>query len=115
MALPNAQIRECLRATGEFLSKRRPPVEMRDKVDCRADIKGQEVTIFSVRPAFNDPRRKVEHPFAKARWVETQQVWKLYWIRSDLKWHSYTPFPESTSIARLLEEVDRDPLGCFFG
>jgi hypothetical protein len=49
MPLPTVQIRECLRATGEFLIKRRPPPELRDKLDFRTDISGQEVIIISVR------------------------------------------------------------------
>ena len=115
MPLPDAQIRACLKATGEFISKRRPPAEIRDKVDFRADINGQEVTLITVRPAYKDPRRKAEYPFAKARWVGSQKVWKLFWMRADMKWHSYKPLPESPSIATLLAEVDRDPHGCFFG
>jgi hypothetical protein len=113
--LPDVQIGECLAATGEFLSKRRPPPEIRDKVDFRADINGQSVTIVSVRPAFGDPGRKAEQPIAQARWIGTQKVWKLFWMRADLKWHSYEPLPESPSIATLLTEVDCDPHGCFFG
>jgi hypothetical protein len=57
----------------------------------------------------------VEHPFVKARWVGTRNVWRLYWMRRDLKWHSYSPLPESPSIGTLLAEVDRDSHGCFFG
>ena len=115
MPLPAVQIRECLIATGEFLSKRRPPPELRDKVDYRADIYGQDVTLISVRPAYGDETRKAEYPFAKARWVGTRKVWRLFWMRADLKWHSYQPLPESPSIGTLLQEVDRDPHCCFFG
>ena len=115
MPLSEIQIRECLSATGKFISKRRPPPEIRYKLDFRAHIKGQEVTLVSVRPAYGDKGRKTEYPIAKARWVATQKVWKLYWMRGDLKWHSYEPLPESASIGTLLEEVDRDPHCCFFG
>jgi len=115
MPLPDVQIRECLVATGEFLSRHRPPPEIRDKVDYRADIKGQEVTISEVRPRYDDETRKAEHPFAKARWVGTRKVWRLFWMRGDLKWHSYESFPESPNIGTLLEEVTRDPHCCFFG
>jgi len=115
MPLPDDQIRECLAATGEFLSNRRPPPNIRDQVDFRADIEGQEVTLFCVRPAYGNKEQKANHPIAKARWVGTRKVWRLYWMRGDLKWHSYTPLPESSSIATLLAEVDRDPHCCFFG
>lgn len=115
MPLPDDQIRECLLATGEFLSKRRPPPEIRDKLDLQANINGQVVTIISIRPAFDDVTRKAEHPIAKARWVARRKVWRLFWMRGDMKWHSYDPLPESPTIGRLLEEVDRDPHCCFFG
>ena len=115
MPLPDIQIRECLNAAGEFISARRPPPEIRNSVDYRADIKGQELTILAIRPAYNDQNQKVDHPIAKARWVGTRKVWRLFWMRSDLKWHSYEPLPESPSISRLLAEVHRDPHCCFFG
>ena len=115
MPLAEVQIRECLAAVGEFLCKRRPPPEIRDQVDIQANITGQELTIVTIRPAYDDPTRKCEYPLAKARWVQSQKIWKLYWMKGDLKWHAYPRFPESPSIAKLLEEVDQDPLCCFFG
>jgi hypothetical protein len=115
MALSEAQILECLQVTGAFISKRRPPPELRDKVDIRAHIKKSEVTLVSVHPAYDDETRKVQHPFAKARWVGTQKVWRLYWMRADLRWHAYQPLPEARRLESLLAEVDRDPHCCFFG
>jgi len=73
MPLSDVQIRECLAAAGEFLSKRRPPPDIRDKLDFRANINGQEVTIVSVRPAYGDLARKAEYPIAKARWVGVEK------------------------------------------
>jgi hypothetical protein len=56
---------------------------------------------------------KVEHPIAKAKWVDSRKVWRLFWMRADLKWHSYMPFPETSAIAAVLSEVVRDPYRCF--
>ena len=115
MPLPDHQLRECLAATGAFLSKRRPGPELRDQIDYRADIDGQTLTLLCVRPKFDDDTQKVAHPFARMRWVGAQKVWKLYWMMSDLKWHSYPWLPKSPSIAALMAEVDRDPHCAFFG
>lgn len=115
MPLSHEQIQECLAATGSFISKRRPPPELRDRVDYRALIVGSEVKLVCVRPHFQDESRKIEHPFAKVRWIAAQQKWRLYWMRADLKWHSYQPLPEAKSLAKILDEVDRDPHCCFFG
>jgi hypothetical protein len=115
MALTELQLRECLRAVGAFISKRRPRPAIRDKLDYRADIDGVNVTIVAVRPAYKDATRLVDEPVARTRWIGTRQVWRLYWMRADLKWHRYEPFPESPRIAAVLSEVDSDPHGCFFG
>jgi len=36
----------------------------------------------------------VEEPIAKARYVKIRDVWKIYWMRADCKWHSYPPAPK---------------------
>lgn len=36
-------------------------------------------------------------------------------MRKDLKWHLYEPLSESTRLEALVEEVDKDPYGAFFG
>jgi len=118
VALSDKQAGACLKAVGAFLEKKRPPVHIRDQLDYRADITGSALTIVKVRPAFDDKSRKIEHPVAKAKWVATRDVWRLFWMRADsadMKWHSYTPKPEAKSISALLSEVDRDLHGCFFG
>jgi hypothetical protein len=115
MPLPDDQVRECLGAVCAFLKRRRPPPKIRDQVDCRVDINGSEVVIVEVRPAYNNKRRKVDHLVAKAKWVAARKVWRLFWMRSDLKWHAYGPMPEAASIDAVLAEVARDSHCCFFG
>ena len=115
MALTQTQVEECLRVTGAFIAKRRPPPAIRDKLDYRADISGSTVTIVSIRPRYNDSRRKMDHPIARIRWIGTKKKWQLYWMRADLKWHVYEATSEIKSIADALEEVHRDPHSCFFG
>ena len=115
MAIPDSQLRACLSAVGDFLVKRRPPVHIREQLDFRADIKGSELVIVEVRPAFRDKTQTVEHPVEKAKWVGTRKLWRLFWMRADLKWHSYDPLPEAPDIKTLIGEVERDPHCCFFG
>jgi hypothetical protein len=115
VALSETQIQECLRATGAFIAKRRPPPHVRDQLDYRADIRGSTITIVSVRPRFDDPSSKIDHPIARVRWIGTKKEWRMYWMRADLKWHAYEPASAIRSISDALEEVHRDPYGCFFG
>ena len=48
----------------------------------------------------------------KMTFVKSQNIWKLYWMRADLKWHLYE---EYTNLDELLEELKTDPNGCFWG
>ncbi len=57
----------------------------------------------------------MEHPVAKATYVKTQGIWKVYWQRADLKWHGYEPDPEVETLQEFLAIVDRDEYACFFG
>jgi len=52
---------------------------------------------------------------AKATFVRTQNLWRGYWMRRDLRWHRYGPEPEVETIDAFLDVVDRDEFGCFFG
>lgn len=54
-------------------------------------------------------------PVAKAMFVRTQNFWRIYWRRADLKWHIYDPLAEAPGISRFLAEVEADPHGCFWG
>src|SRR5687767_13742200 len=115
MPLSPLQLQECLSAVGAFIEKRRPPASIRDQVDLRADISGEEVTIVEVRPRFDNKKLKIERSIARAKWVTSQNKWRLYWMRGDMKWHSYEPLPEAATLGVILDEVHRDPHCCFFG
>ncbi len=115
MPLPATQLQACLQAVGAFIEKRRPPARIRPKLDIRADINGSEVVIYHLRPHFQETHRILELPFAKAKWIDSHQVWRLFWMRASGKWNAYQPFPEAKTIAAILAEVDRDSHCCFFG
>jgi hypothetical protein len=57
----------------------------------------------------------LEHPIAKATYNKSKRLWRVFWMRADLKWHSYQPIPAVASIEEFLAVVDEDPDCCFFG
>jgi len=63
---------------------------------------------------WNDPSEKIEGAIAKATYVKTKKVWKIYWQRQDLKWHGYQPKPEVKTVEEFLDVVDLDDHACFF-
>jgi hypothetical protein len=98
-----------------FLAKRRPPQHIRPELDIGYRLIEQSVEIFEIRPQWDNPSIIREHPFAKATYVRTQNLWKVFWKRADLKWHGYDPASTVQSIEEFLVAVDADPYGCFFG
>lgn len=115
MALSEFETKRCEKLVGQFIEKRRPPVQLRKEVDLGFRVKGQSVEIFEVRPGWRDPEAKIELAVAKATYVKTKQIWKIFWQRADMKWHRYMPDPEARTIEKFLDVVDRDEFGCFFG
>ncbi len=98
-----------------FVEKRRPPPHVREELDLGYRLNGQSVEIFEIRPLWRHPGEKIEVAVAKATFVKSQQVWRVYWHRADLKWHRYDPEPDVPTLQAFLDLVDRDEYGCFFG
>lgn len=103
------------RAVKAFMAKRQPPPEIRDQLDLGYRIEGYSVELFEIRPQWNDPTVIRQHPFAKATYVKSKDLWKLYWMRADLKWHAYLPAAEVQKIEEVLEIIANDENCCFFG
>ena len=99
----------------QFVERRRPPAHLRDKVDLSCRVSGQSVEIFEIRALPNEPERKIEEAVAKATYVKAKGVWKIYWQRADLRWHSYDPSPEVDSLEEVLQIIGIDKYACFFG
>ena len=114
MAFSEMETKRYEKQVTAFVEKRRPPEHIREQVDIGFRIKGHSVEIFEIRPAFLDPKVKTESPVAKATYVRTQGVWKVYWQRRDLKWHGYDP-PKVRTLKKFLELVDEDDMCCFWG
>lgn len=114
MAMSEFEIKRCERELDKFLADHRPPEHIRGQVDIDYRIVNQSVEIFEVRPEFNEPSKKMEIPVAKATYVKSQNIWKIYWQKSDLKWHKYDPVPEVRLFEGFLNVVGENEYECFF-
>jgi len=115
MAISEFEIKRIEKLVGSFIAGKRPDPGIREKLDFGFRIDNQSFEIFEIRPQWDDPKHKIELPVAKATWVKSKKIWKLYWMRADRKWHTYPPLSESDSLETILDEIDRDPNGCFWG
>jgi len=115
MPLSEFEIEKIKFSMNRFFDKRRPPVEIRDKLDIAYRIENQSVIIFEVRPSYNNPSQKIEIPFAKTTFVKKSKKWNIYWQRADMKWHPYPPQKKANSFDEFLDVVDKDEFSCFWG
>ena len=114
MALPEIQKAQVDKLLTPYCAKRVPP-PVRSKVRVGYRIDGNAVILYEERPAFRPPHDWQEMAVAKFLYVGTQRERRLYCQHRDLKWHAYQALPLSSSFAKLLEEVDADPTGIFWG
>jgi hypothetical protein len=115
MAFTEFENKRFEKLVGQFIEKHRPSAEMRDKVDLSFRIDGQSIVIFEIRASFHQPGVKIESNIAKATFVKSQNFWKVYWQRADLKWHSYSPHPQVKAVQEFLALVEQDQHACFWG
>jgi hypothetical protein len=78
-------------------------------------FEGPAVVLIEVRPRFEAPDARMEHPIAKFRYVKKSRAWQLFCQHRDLRWHAYVRLPSAADLAALVAEVREDPTGIFWG
>jgi len=115
MTIETLQTLEVIEAMENFIAGNRPPEHIRDKLDMSYKIEGQSIFIFEIRPQWNKPEVIIEYPFAKTTFVKAKNLWKVFWMRADLKWHNYKPKPTVKSVKEFCKLVEEDEYHCFLG
>jgi len=115
MALSEFEEKKIRKLVGDYVQRNRPPAYLRNEMDLSYRLSGQSVEIFEIRSLWNDKTTKIEEAVAKATYVKSQNIWKIYWQRADLKWHRYDPDPEVKSLEDFLMVVENDEYACFYG
>lgn len=115
MALNDLEHTRIEKTVAAFIEKRRPPPSVRPELDLGFRISGQSIELFEIRPQWDDPSQRMERPVAKATFVRTQRLWKIFWMRADLKWHGYQPHLYAQGIEEFLAVVARDEYARFWG
>jgi len=96
----------------------RIPEDVRDQVWIELDVSDRAITILECRPSWNpdligaDPTRC---SIARLRYTKKRQEWSLFWRDRDLKFHAYDLANPSAKVVDLLDEIDLDRTGIFWG
>jgi Protein of unknown function (DUF3024) len=107
---------DCARITAlltEFCD--RVPAHVRHQVRQGFTIAGSAVELFEERQHYLQKDRWIHEPVARFRFVATRELWQLYCMHRDLKWHSYEPLPAAGTSEILFRAVQEDPTGIFWG
>ena len=92
------------------------PLEIKKDLDYDYEIDGQTVSVFEVRPLWRGkPGELTRRPFVKFRYIQSEALWHIYWMRASGKWQAYEPNPISKDLNEALQVIDADQYGCFFG
>jgi hypothetical protein len=115
MAIDIVKKSEWILELEKFIQRVRPSEEIRNQLDISYKIENQSVIIHEIRPQFDNPMIKIFPDVAKATFVKSKNIWKVYWMRADLRWHGYGPCPIVSNLSDFLKLVDEDSYSCFWG
>lgn len=108
-----------------FVEKIRPEnIEIRKELDIGYTFEKQDLIIYEIRPSMKqdakgefefDFDKKIQIPSAKAKFIKSKNIWRIYWHRANNKWAAYTPHPEVKELSSFFRIIDEDGYGCFWG
>ena len=78
-------------------------------------IDNQALYLLEIRPVWNNPEKTTEQMVAKFLYTQKDKKWKLYWQRQNTKWVQYKSDDINLDLEFLLEIVEEDSNGCFWG
>lgn len=115
MAFHDLEHKKIENVLSAFIEQIRPAPHIRSKLDFGFDISGQSIELVEIRPQWDNKSIIRRRAFAKATFVKTQGIWKVYWLRASGKWQSYEPASTASSVHDFLATVKADKYGCFLG
>ena len=116
MAIPEAIEREATKEVEAFCDGR-VPHELRDQVRLEFFVRGNAITIVERRPRrspdFGPDWNSMK--VGQVRYVPAAGAWALYCSDRNGRWSRYLDAEPSNDIRSLLNEIDADPTGIFWG
>lgn len=115
MAFNDLELASIKRSTVAYTKKHGPPAHIQKQLSWDWVIDKQNVLLYEVGPHWQDANKLIRNECVKVTFVRTKNIWQVYWMRADLKWHSYEPNLVVSSFDDFLDVLQADEYGCFFG
>lgn len=114
MAIPDA-IRIVIESILVSYIEQKIPPHVRDKVRLSYRFRGNTITLFEHRPAYSAPGEWTDVVIAQFRYDQRGNNWTLYCADRNSRWHRYYDLEPTEEFDLLLQEVNEDPTGIFWG
>lgn len=114
MALSESERARCEKVVAEFIERRRPSPALRAKLDFGFQMQGQSIEILETRPRSDDQNKRIRYAIAKATYIRTKDIWRVYWMGRGFKWRPYRARAAVRTIEEFLAIVEEDKYGHFF-
>ena len=95
--------------------ERRIPVHACNQVKLTYKIVDYKVILIEARPYYRDPSIWTENPIAQFRYDKETQKWSLYSTDRNDRWHLYDLIKPSMDFDEMLNALDNDRTGIFWG
>ena len=106
-------IDEAILLVSEYCASRIPPA-VRSQVRLAIESRGKSITIVEERVPWDGGGGPwTRSPMAQFR-LDAKSLWRLYWRDSRDRWHELEAQP-ARDVRPLLDELDRDESGVFWG
>lgn len=96
---------------------KRVPKDLQERIKLFYKIRGNNITLIESRPIlWSDLESiKVEMKIAQIRFENENKTFTLYCADRNDRWHLYDFIEPSTELENILQEIDSDPTGIFWG
>ena len=99
---------------GEFCKSLTKP-DIADQLNYSYEVDEHSVIVYENRLNWTGSGSQTQIEIAKFEYNKPKNVWLLYWMKGDLKWHRFEPAEETDSLEQLIEAVRKDEHCAFFG
>ncbi len=114
MAIPELEAKRVEGMLARFCEQRVPP-HARHQIQLLFRKRGNTITLYEQRPCFWDESQRTEMAIAKFQYDPEENDWSLKYSDRNERWHLYEDFIGVKAFKALLDEVDTDPTGIFWG
>lgn len=115
MTLPPLQHQAAEALLGAYCEKRIPEF-VRSQLRLEYRIRGDSAELIERRVPWRDPEGEwTSAPMAKFTFDEESNLWTLKWRDRNGRFHEFAPTVKAAKLGDLIEVVDRDETGIFWG